>query len=215
MNPSLSSMESDDPDDDLDMEDEYLKAVAAEEKRQSGQLMRTVKRLLKGAQPGRVLGDRKVQVDLSYLSDPVAMNRTKVAMGALIKTFTPIPGRVEPIQVSGKGIFTLNVTNQYLSPDSDSSEPEKPKALHPATTSEIKKHSPPPVVLQALVNGVELTPKYTGLPKKILKYGDLGITEAGVAAAVRANPEARLEELLLYVLGQAGTQKEISLYKLR
>ncbi|CAB3232827.1 unnamed protein product [Arctia plantaginis] len=120
-------MESDNPDDEQDLDDVYLRVGVTEEGRPSGKLMRTVQRLLKGNKSDvKVLGESKVQVDLSYLNDPIIIQRTRSTTEAIIKTFISIPGRVETIQISEEGIFTFNVTNQYLSPDSDSSGSSKP-----------------------------------------------------------------------------------------
>lgn len=161
-----------------------------------------------------VLSGRKFQVDLSYLGSPETIERTKVILEKVIGVYSQIPGKIDSKKVAEKGVFEFNVSNKYLSPDSDSSEPQTEyKSLAPRQA--LPKKNLPPFILGELVDGIPLEPRFPGIPPYIMKYGSGGISEGGVAALRGANPEASTSELVKQILIHTGQYRKIlNLYKL-
>ena len=90
----------------------YLRAGETELHRRTGALARKVDGLLaKSSRDLKILGSRKVEVDLSYIKSKDIRERTLKIMEELIKTYTSVPGRVE-----GRGcdsLGTWSIQSEY------------------------------------------------------------------------------------------------------
>lgn len=180
-------------------EERYEQEGEVENARKAGTIRDKVKLMI--AKHGRdviTLVSRRVQVDLSYLRSLEEIERTKVILERVIGVYTQIPG-VDSSRISEKGILKFKVSNQYLSPDSDSSEPQVPSKSSTPRQAQQKKHSYP-FILKELVEGIIIPPKFPRLPHYIMKYGSSGVTEEGVAAIRIANPGSSVSELLKQIL---------------
>lgn len=216
-----NKMESEDLDDDEsdgNTGPEYLDAGVVEYELQTGQLRSSVRDMLSTkAKDFKDLGDKRIQVDLSFLNDSAHIDRVRRMMENTIKKYSSIPGRVEVIRVSEYGFMQFNVTNHHLFPTSDSSEcpvrKQAPKRHQPRQNKE-----PPPVksfVYNELIQGIILVPKFPGLPPKILKYGDSGVTVDGIGAVKLENPVMTRNEVIIQALKNAGVYKRFfNLYRL-
>ncbi|CAB3233235.1 unnamed protein product [Arctia plantaginis] len=61
---------------------------------------------------------------------------------------------------------------------------------------------PPPDIVEELVIGVQLVPKFPGLPKVVIKYGDHGLTKEGLSQVRKLYPEKSLEDQIKFILRQ-------------
>lgn len=196
--------------DDLTYEDEGR----AMEMSEFGYVQSRVTRLLKNDKADfKSMGERKIQVNLSFISDKASQDRVKKILESVIKKYTSIPGHVETDSVDPLGIYTFNVTNPYLSPKSTSSdEPSVAKDIvedvdteGPSTGNDL---------IESLMKGIQLTPKVPGLPKKILKYGDYGLIKENLYRVIRNNPGKDPRETIEIALKLSGHYKKVfNLYK--
>lgn len=165
------TMESDGYDDDDDTEYHTLDEGETACIQESGMIKRTVRQLIRnaGTLPDlKHLGDRKVQVNLSYLGKPDLIDRTKALIEDIIKKYISIPGAVITTPGPKEGVFIFNVTNDYFSPQPDTLPvTESPTELKTEITVPLKVDYP--ALVDDLLTGITLSPKFPGLPTKTKK----------------------------------------------
>lgn len=218
--PDSHFVESDNIDDEEIKEEESEEAYTTEGEveygKQTGSYSLRAESLLKGK--GRdltIISDRKIQVDLSFLGDKANIKRVMKIIEGSIKKYSSIPGRVEVITVSEIGVYSVNVTNKYLSPASDSSS-DSPCRQSPKQKGTLK---PVPKttedVYPELEKGIELEPQFKGMPIQTLKYGKFGLTKEGIAKLHAENDSSSRGEILTLALKLSGNYRKLAnLYKL-
>lgn len=207
-NPKEGDLDSDCKDETGQGEFSYLREGLIEEKKQKGDLRRSVKNFL-NVQRGdvTVLGQRRVQVDLSFLPTVQDRMRVKTIVETVIKSFSTIPGRVGTVVNSEDGIYTFSVTSNLLSPGSESSSTEAPSL--PLTSRPLHRKKPSASLLinpyqQQFIEGIIFESKFPGLAPYVFKYGEGGVTDAVVNAALKVKPDAPMYELIEYILIGTG-----------
>lgn len=159
------------------------------------------------------LGDRKIQVDLSFIQGLASQNRIKQIIEDVIKKYTSIPGRVETDLSEIPGVYTFNVTNPYLSPRSVSSD-DPTTSKDPQDDIESENQFANHELSESLMKGIALTPKVPGLPKKTIKYGDYGLIKEKLYKIIKDNPDKNNQEIIEIALRLSGDYKKVfNLYK--
>lgn len=200
-------MSPDGLEDDDDDESTYEERGHVEYMSQLGLIKDRARQLLKPRnQDLRHMGGRKTQVDLTFLQDQSERDRVINIMEGLIKTYSSIPGKTIIKAVSEAGIYLFNVTNQYLSPESDTSsfETHIPEVKGPSKPSKKPTNL---IIYPELREGIVLIPKFKGLPKRILRYGTFGLTEEGVSSVAKNGEGHTKLDVIKHSLIQAGMLK--------
>lgn len=212
LNAAILVPEGSDVDDD-NVDVTYTREGSIEQQKQEG-LLRDVVRKHLNSTPSDVkfIGDRKVKVDLTFLRSQEEKRRVCSIIEDCIKIYTSVPGVVKVTVGKPSGVYFFNVTNNNLSPDSDSSSIDSsPK--YKAKQAEQRKKQATPAIIPELVKGIPLEPRFPGLPGYTLRYGMSGLTEANVSKLRKQHPDMELYDFLKLTLMQMGIfQKIINLY---
>lgn len=161
------------------------------------------------------LGERKIRVDLSFIKNSEDAERLRLCFEKVIKLVTSIPGKVTSEKEPKSQIFTFHLSNQFFSPDTDSSgndlspKPPNPKGGNKRKTVKKETSQISFPYKDELEEGVVLEPKFPGIPKLTLKIGTYGITEANVILATKSNPGCDLMSVLKFVLNQTGNLRKV------
>lgn len=195
---------------DADSESNYLEKGTAAEMVQEGDLRLRVQEILQSQRSDlRVIDERRIQVDLKFLASDKDRIRVKSIVEGVIKAYSTIPGRIETSQTGENGVYIFSVTNNYISPDSDSSgSAPKPPPLPLRRT--ISKRSSNGAVFEELKEGIILKPRFPNMPECKIQYGKYGISESGIASASKISPKSTLWDLIKHVLIQTGNYKRIA-----
>lgn len=198
------------------MEDLYERAGAVEERVQGGELSKNAKYTLAGL-PSDVkeLGDRTTLVDLSFLRSVAERKRIAGIIERVIKIYSSIPGTVQAGPAGKRGVFRFHVTNEYLSPVRARSRSPSPSTRKSARCEGACRPGRENQPIPELENGIILSPKYSGLPKCVLKYGQHGLTPELISKVQIEHPDCTLNQILKYSLSQTTKGKRvINMYRL-
>nr|QMP82222.1 hypothetical protein [Lepidopteran rhabdo-related virus OKIAV12] len=197
-------------------EDLYEQAGAVEGRVQGGELSKNAKYTLDGLPHDvKELGDRTTLVDLSFIGPVTDRKRVAGIIERVIKIYSSIPGTVQAGPSGKRGVFRFHVTNQYLSPVrawSQSPSPDRKRLAGCDTACDLNQRSQ---LIPELENGIILSPKFSGLPKCVLKYGQHGLTPELISKVQTEHPDCTLNQVLKHSLSQTKKGKKvINMYRL-
>lgn len=192
------------------LEDLYERAGVMEGKVQEGEISKSAKFTLSSL-PGdvRELGDRTIFVDLSYLRSGTERKRTAGIIERVIKNYSPINGLVNTETTGKRGVFKFHVTNEYISPVRTRSPSPKRATSSRSASASIQESPTVLSPIPELENGIIMSPRFKGLPKCVVKYGQHGLTPDLVDKIRLEYPDQGLNQIVKYSLAQTIKGKRV------
>lgn len=212
--PSLSEL----PEENFEAEEfadqVYDSKGRVEQGSQEGAIKAKVAAILSGTPSDFVdLGGRRVKIDLTFAKDKETILRFKSILEECIKSYTVLRGVVETSELSPSGVYIFKVTNEELSPDSDSSH-YSTSGVVPKKIEFKKRPQVNPFIFEELRDGIRLEPKYRRVPACTLIYGKNGLTEHLINNLKKQSPNMSKSELIQAALKQVGEFRRLNnLYK--